>query len=78
MIAAFGRGDVAEATATNQRLLDSWDYESGDAAPNPVPTKALLKVLGVPAGDCRSPMGPEPADLADRARQVLAGLGRIV
>jgi len=35
-----------------------------------------LKVLGLPGGDCRLPMGPEPDWLADKARAILAGLGR--
>ena len=76
MVEAFERGDVATARAINQKLIPSWAYESGDRNPNPIPTKAMLKVLGLPGGDCRPPMGPEPADLQDRARAVLAGLGR--
>ena len=76
MVEAFERGDVATARAINQKLIPSWAYESGDRNPNPIPTKAMLKVLGLPGGGCRPPMGPEPADLQDRARAVLAGLGR--
>ncbi len=76
MIDAYLAGDVRRATALNQRLIPSYSYETGLEAPNPVPTKAMLKVLGLPGGDCRPPMGPEPADLLDRARAVLAGLGR--
>jgi len=76
MMDAFFSGDVAAATEANRRLIPSWDFESSDLTPNPIPSKAMMKVLGLPGGDCRSPMGPEPADLADRARLVLAGLGR--
>jgi 4-hydroxy-tetrahydrodipicolinate synthase len=76
MVDAFERGDVAAARQINQRLIASWAFESGDRNPNPIPTKAMLKVLGLPGGDCRAPMGPEPDDLQDRARAVLAGLGR--
>jgi len=76
MMDAFFSGDVAAATEANRRLIPSWDFESGDLTPNPIPSKAMMKVLGMPGGDCRPPMGPEPADLADRARLVLAGLGR--
>jgi len=76
MMDAFFSGDVAAATEANRRLIPSWDFESGDLTPNPIPSKAMMKVLGLPGGDCRPPMGPEPADLADRARLVLAGLGR--
>jgi 4-hydroxy-tetrahydrodipicolinate synthase len=76
MVDAFQRGDVVAAREINQRLIPSWAFESGDRNPNPIPTKAMLKVLGLPGGDCRLPMGPEPDDLQDRARVVLAGLGR--
>ncbi len=76
MMDAFFSGDVAGATAVNQRLLESWDFESGDLKPNPIPTKAMMKVLGLPGGDCRLPMGPEPEGLQDLARRVLVGLGR--
>lgn len=76
MITAYADGNTSEATRINQTLLDSWDFETGDLAPNPIPTKAMLKVLGLPGGDCRSPMGPEPEWLADDARKVLSNLGR--
>jgi 4-hydroxy-tetrahydrodipicolinate synthase len=75
MLSAFAKGDVDMARSVNARLIESYAFESGDLNPNPVPTKALLRVLGLPAGQCRLPMGPEPDGLADRARAVLAGLG---
>ena len=74
MFDAFESGRVVEAAAINRRLLDSYDFETGDAAPNPVPTKCMMRVLGLPAGPCRLPMGPEPSGLEDRAREVLAAL----
>ena len=74
MFDAFESGRVAEAAAINRRLLDSYDFETGDDAPNPVPTKCMMRVLGLPAGPCRLPMGPEPSGLEDRAREVLAAL----
>ena len=76
MMDAYFSGDVAGATVANQRLIESWDFESGDRKPNPIPTKAMMKVLGLPGGDCRLPMGPEPEGLQDLARRVLIGLGR--
>jgi 4-hydroxy-tetrahydrodipicolinate synthase len=74
MITAFGKGDVLGARRSNERLLASFDYETGDEAPNPAPTKALLRELGLRVGRCRPPMSPEPDWLAGRARDVLAGL----
>ncbi len=75
MLAAYTKGDVDEARRINARLVPSHDFKSTDDAPNPLPTKAMLRVLGLPAGQARLPMGPAPDGLEDRARTVLAGLG---
>lgn len=77
MIDAYFAGDVRRACELNAKLIPSWSYESGDRNPNPIPSKAMMKVLGLPGGECRPPLGPEPDDLADRARRVLEGLGRL-
>jgi 4-hydroxy-tetrahydrodipicolinate synthase len=74
MIDALHKGDVATARRINAGLLASYDFESGDDAPNPIPTKTLLRVLGLKVGECRPPMGPAPEGLADRARKVLEDL----
>jgi dihydrodipicolinate synthase/N-acetylneuraminate lyase len=76
MFAAYHQGLVAEATALNATMIPSYVYESYLDAPNPVPTKVMMNLLGQPVGECRSPMGPVPDDLPDRARAVLAELGR--
>jgi 4-hydroxy-tetrahydrodipicolinate synthase len=76
MIEAFEKGDVARARAINASLISSYAFETGDLNPNPMPTKAMMKVLGQPGGDCRPPLGPEPEGLQDRARRVLAELGK--
>jgi 4-hydroxy-tetrahydrodipicolinate synthase len=78
MISAFTKGDVEHARRVNARLIASHRFQSDDDAPNPVPTKAVLRLLGLPGGACRPPLGPEPDDLADTASAVLAGLGRLV
>jgi 4-hydroxy-tetrahydrodipicolinate synthase len=75
MIAAFGKGDVERARELNARMLPSFAYETSDAAPNPLPTKAMLEVLGRPVGQARLPMGLPPEGLADAARAVAADLG---
>jgi 4-hydroxy-tetrahydrodipicolinate synthase len=74
MLSAFEKGDVATATRINAGLIPSYDFESSLDAPNPIPTKAMLRVLGLPVGQCRLPMGPAPEGLEDRARAVLADL----
>lgn len=76
MILAYEKGDVAAATRLNARLIPSYDYETGDLAPNPIPSKVMMNLLDIPVGHCRPPMGPIPANLPDDARAVLAGLDR--
>ena len=75
MVLAHVKGDVDHARALNARLIPSWEFQSGELTPNPMPTKAVLRTLGLPAGQCRMPLGPAPDGLEDRARAVLAGLG---
>lgn len=74
MIAAFGKGDVDRAREINSRLIPSHRFQSTDDAPNPVPTKAMMRTLGQEVGYCRLPMGVEPAGIEDRARQVYQAL----
>ena len=75
LVAAFFKGEVDQAREINARLVPSWEFESSEATPNPVPTKAMLRVLGLPGGQCRLPLGPAPDGLDQRAAAVLAGLG---
>lgn len=75
MLGAFAKGDVDEARRANTRLMESFSFETGEAAPNPIPAKAMMRVLGLPVGQCRLPIGPAPVGLEDGARQVLANLG---
>lgn len=75
MLRAFAKGDVEEAQRIHARLIPSFRFETSDAAPNPLPTKAVLRVLGLPAGQARLPMGPAPDGLEDEARRILEDLG---
>jgi len=74
MMNAWDSGDASEAKRINALLLESFDYETGDAAPNPVPTKAMMRTLGLPVGEPRLPMGPTPQGLEDTAREVYSRL----
>ena len=74
MFDAWEAGDAALAQKINAKLLESFDFESGDDAPNPVPTKAMLRTIGLRVGEPRLPMGPTPEGLEDRAREVYARL----
>ena len=71
---AFDAGDVAEAIRINQALLPSYAFETTLEAPNPVPTKAMLRTLGLPAGECRPPMGPTPEGLEVEAKELWEAL----
>ena len=70
MIEAFNAGDRERARQLNARMIESYEFETGDLNPNPVPTKAMLRALGRPAGPCRPPMGFGPEDLEERALAV--------
>jgi len=67
-------GDSVGARRVNQALLPSFAYETGDDAPNPIPSKVMMNHLGVPVGECRLPMGPAPDFVLERAKGVLSGL----
>jgi 4-hydroxy-tetrahydrodipicolinate synthase len=71
LVSAFQKGDVERAREVNVRLIESYDFETGDLNPNPVPAKAMLRALGQPAGECRFPMGPTPDGLEERALDVI-------
>lgn len=75
MIQSFFKGDVDGARELNARLASSYDFEGSDAYPNPLPTKAIMRQLGLPVGQCRLPMGPATPELDDAAAELLASIG---
>lgn len=75
VVDAFVAGDVAAAIAGNAELLDSFDFESSDEFPNPLPAKAMLRALGLRVGQCRLPMGPSTPELDAQAQKILAAVG---
>jgi 4-hydroxy-tetrahydrodipicolinate synthase len=74
MIAAFLEGDVDRALEVNTALLPSYSFQSSDDAPNPLPTKAVMRTMNLPAGQCRLPLGDAPATLDAEAVALLATL----
>jgi 4-hydroxy-tetrahydrodipicolinate synthase len=74
LLDAFTSGDVAGARALNDALRPSYDFETGPDTPNPMPTKAMMRTLDLPVGQCRLPVGPAPGSLEDGARAVYADL----
>lgn len=76
LFAAWEKGDVIAARTANARLIPSFVYSNSDTCVFSQAAKAALRVLGLPVGECRLPLGPAPAGTEDRAREVLRGLGR--
>ena len=76
MITAFKKGDIATAIAINNRLVESFSFETGDEAPNPLPTKAMMQLLGFDVGPARLPMGAPPEFVFEKAKIVLDNLNR--
>ncbi len=74
MFDAWESGDVARAQRASRRMHESFAFETGDLTPNPIPTKAMMRTLEFPVGECRLPIGPAPEGLEDQARQVYANL----
>lgn len=74
MFDRWAKGDTDGARAVNARLVESWAFETGDEAPNPIPTKAMLRHLGFRVGQARLPMGAAPAWVEARAAEVHANL----
>src|SRR5579875_441359 len=75
-IAAFVKGDVGGACAMNARLIPSYEFESTEQFPNPLPAKAVCRALGLRVGQCRLPLGAAPPELDLQARRLLEELGR--
>lgn len=76
MFDLWDKGDTVGARLVNSRLLESFAFETGDEAPNPIPTKAMMRHLGIPVGQARLPMGDAPAFVDARAPLVWADLQR--
>jgi len=74
MIEAYLVGDVDRALEINTALLPSYSFQSSDDAPNPLPTKAVMRTMNLPAGQCRLPLGDAPATLDAEAAALLATL----
>ena len=76
MFDLWEKGDLVGARLVNSRMLESFAFETGDDAPNPIPTKAMMRHLGIPVGQARLPMGDAPAFVEERAPLVAANLQR--
>jgi 4-hydroxy-tetrahydrodipicolinate synthase len=76
MFDLWEKGDITGARLVNSRMLESFAFETGDDAPNPIPTKAMMRHIGIAVGQARLPMGAAPEFVERRAPEVLANLQR--
>lgn len=74
MFDLWAKGDAEGARLVNARMLESFAFETGDDAPNPLPSKAMLQYLGHSVGSARLPMGPAPQFVVERAPEVWKNL----
>ena len=71
---AFAQGDVARATQLNAALTEHYRFEGSERWPNPEPSKAMLRALGVKVGRCRLPMVPDDPELDKAAAELVKRL----
>jgi 4-hydroxy-tetrahydrodipicolinate synthase len=73
MIDAFAAGRVAEAAEINGRLLPL--FQACFTTTNPIPVKAGLELLGIPAGPVRLPLVAAEEKVVARLREEMQRLG---
>jgi 4-hydroxy-tetrahydrodipicolinate synthase len=74
LVRCVEKDDWQQARAINERLAPSYAFESTELYPNPVPTKAALRALGLAVGQCRLPLGDSDARCDAEAARVVAEL----
>ncbi len=74
MVRSFHLGNVARAREINTSLIDAISFQSSEEYPNPLPAKAMCRAMGLPAGQCRLPLGDAPAELDDQAAKLVSAL----
>ena len=75
MVAAHGKGDTEGAAHINRELVAL--YEVLFITANPIPVKAALEMLGLPAGPVRLPLVDATKEERARIHSVLSSLGVI-
>jgi 4-hydroxy-tetrahydrodipicolinate synthase len=74
MIAAYGRGDVAEALRLHHKLFPLCRDMLG-LSTNPIPIKSAMKMLGRDTGELRMPMTPLTPGEEEKLRKTLHNYG---
>jgi 4-hydroxy-tetrahydrodipicolinate synthase len=76
MLGAFGRGDLEEARRLHLKLFPLCRDMLG-LAPNPIPVKAALALVGRGNGEMRLPLTAPDAKVRDALRRTLARYGLV-
>ena len=74
MTHAAARGDWETARQLNERAAASFAFMNTEEYPNPMPSKAALRVLGFNVGECRPPHGPSEIELDIAAAEIVSSL----
>ena len=74
LVASVERGEWELARSINELLAPSCAFESTEAYPNPMPSKAALRALGIAVGECRLPHPPSDASLNGAAHDIIISL----
>jgi 4-hydroxy-tetrahydrodipicolinate synthase len=67
-------GDWNEARRLNELIAASCVFEGSETYPNPVPTKAAMRAIGLRVGQCRLPHGASDAALEVAAGEIVTAL----
>ncbi|HEY5265774.1 MAG TPA: 4-hydroxy-tetrahydrodipicolinate synthase [Acidimicrobiales bacterium] len=74
IVRAFEKGKFDKAQRLYERVAPSISFEGTESYPNPMPSKAAMRVLGFNVGDCRLPHGPSDLELDRTAGEIVASL----
>lgn len=74
LVRSAAAGDWTTAQAFNETLQASCAFESTENYPNPMPTKAAMRFLGIEVGQCRLPYGDGDDELDAAAARVVGAL----
>jgi 4-hydroxy-tetrahydrodipicolinate synthase len=67
MMDLINQGEMVKAVQVNKELETSFSFESSEKYPNPMPTKAMLRAIGLNVGQCRLPLGLADQELDHQA-----------
>lgn len=72
LINSFEQGALPTAQRFAEQLAPSCTFEGNEIYPNPMPAKAMMRVIGIPVGQCRLPHAPGDEALEAQAAALWA------